>query len=133
LTNKYVFKGNDSLLVLYEKGKGINEQNFAKLIRIVDNLTAEKLKNDLDVKASAIKLNTLLSENACFDIYSLNIFEMCLKEKIKPKELIETLKKNLKQCESLEEGDIVAFQRGLYSHHAIITGKYKHLRSSTST
>lgn len=111
------------MLILFEKGKGVNQQNFDKLIRIL-NLTPEKLKNDLDVKESATKLDVFLVENLSFDIYLLNIFDICQKEKIKPRNFIETLKYNLNQCETLDEGDIVAFDRTIYSHHAIVTGRY---------
>ena len=57
------------------------------------------------------------------NVYETNLFVTPDKNKIKLIDLIKVTEHNLNQIELLEEGDIVAFERSFYSHHAILTGR----------
>lgn len=111
-------KGHGKLLVLYEKGKGINSELFDKLMSI-KSLTKEVLMRESNLIEGATKLENLEKE-LIFDLYILNILNI---KECQPNELIKILRFNLNQIETLEEGDIIKFERGLYSHQALLTGK----------
>jgi hypothetical protein len=115
----YNLLGNGSFCILYEKRKGIKKELFDKLLGIKSLFTQTNLidmfKNDAENLGN-------FPESHEFNIYEINLFETPDKNKIKLMDLIKVIEHNLKQIDVLEEGDIVAFERAFYSHHAILTG-----------
>lgn len=112
-----MFKGNERLLILYEKGKSVNREIFVKLASIT-NLNKHKLITDPAIDALSTHFDELPTE-LLFDIYQMNVFEI---KQCSLRTLFDVLKHNLSQIETLEDGDIIKFERGLYSHHGLLTG-----------
>lgn len=107
---------------MYEKERGIDKPLFDKLASI-KNISRDTLKNENTFNEKAIDFGELANaDDLEFDLYRMNVFEICQRESIKPNGLFEVLKFNLSQIDNLEEGDIVRFERGWYSHHALVTG-----------
>jgi hypothetical protein len=127
--------GNQILLVLFEKGKSVEREVFAKLSELKP-LEKVKLFSVSSDAAKIFESKWLINivggiwekespwGEVEFYLYNVNIFGTSLSNKIKPDELLETIRLNLAHIEHLEEGDIVAFDRGWYQHHAVLTGKF---------
>lgn len=109
--------------MLFEKGKSVDRVNFDRLLGI-KNLTRETMKQSVQLKERAIRLENLINEDVNFDIYKLNMFDLSSREKITAIDLVKVLQFNLSQLEHFEEADIISFHRGLYSHHALLTGTF---------
>lgn len=109
---------------MYEKGKGIDTGVFTKVLSI-KNITKESLKSMNTPVDNTAHLTSFrdVKQLEC-DVYKLNVFETSKENFIKPYDLIQVLKYNLNQIESLEEGDIISFERSFYHHHALLTGYF---------
>ena len=110
-------KGGQQMAKLYDSENGVIVSSFQMLSKT--NLNQTGLQNLAFDKI--IDVETLLDEKEHleFFIYRLNLFEVD-----NLKEFIETNKSNLEQLHALDEGDIISFQRNLYTHHAILTGYF---------
>jgi hypothetical protein len=123
--------GNQNLLVLFEKGKGVAREVFAKLSKLkplektrLATEAADSFESKWRIDMKKVKLDGASPwDEVEFFLYNVNLFDTSLSNKIKPDELLETIRFNLAHIEHLEEGDIVAFDRGWYQHHAVLTGK----------
>ncbi len=131
-----LYLGNQLLLILFEKGKGVINDNFQKLKQIKPLEKSSLIRETDDASANfdpkwLIDMNGVKSENPSqwdqveFFLYNVNLFETSLNNNVKPDEFLETIRFNLAHIEHLEEGDIVAFDRGWYQHHAVLTGSLK--------
>ena len=104
--------------MLYEKNRGINKELFDRLTAI-KVLTKDTFMKDSILLEKSTKLDDL-ENDLKFDIYRMNIFAI---PECQPTALVPVLKFNLSQIETLEEGDIIRFERKMYSHQALLTGK----------
>jgi hypothetical protein len=84
------------------------------------DLTQSKLKYDLF--EDAIDLDDQMLENWHFDIYNLNIFQICQQKNMSTQRFFTILKDNLEVMNNLDKGDAIRFDRELYSHDAIVAG-----------
>lgn len=110
--------GHGKLLMLYERGKGVNKELFDRL-KAMKEFTKDTFMKDSVLLEKSMKLDDL-EGGLKFDIYRMNIFTI---PECKPSALITVLLTNLGQIETFEEGDIIKFHRNLYSHQALLTGK----------
>lgn len=134
-----MYIGNNSLLFLYERKSGVNSSSFDQLMSI-DNLTQSNLKTFEWCSKNIRNLEQLVNQEMEFARYKVNlgncefgatdaessevdynIFDISSNAKMATKELIEILKSNMEQIHELDDGDAVKFERGSYSHHAILT------------
>lgn len=124
-----IYIGSNCLLILYTRRQILNESNFKTLSSIKPLTRANLTQATFDSK-SIVEMNSAIDDKV--DRWSdmeyhhykkMNLFESS-RYGIKPEDFIQTLKFNLCQIEHLEEGDIVAFERSLYHHHAVLTGTY---------
>ena len=86
----------------------------------VKNLNKQTLSHLMSCEL--IDIASLDNENLEFFIYRINLFKMCDKLKIRTFDFISTNRFNLEQLLTMEDGDIVSFNRGIYTHHALLTG-----------
>jgi hypothetical protein len=121
-----IYAGNGNILVLFEKGKGVTREAFQLLLNLkpIDKSTLEKEAYDSKwlIDMNSVKFEEDLWNEIEFFLYSVNLIDTCVANKVKPGEFLENLKFSLAHIEHLEEGDIVAFDRSWYQHHAVLTG-----------
>lgn len=125
-----LYLGNETLLVLYEKGKGTNVAVFEKL-KNIKPLTKESLTKSVSSESfsdseNRIDLKNLsdqvyLAPHMEYFIYAINLFDTSSANSVKAEQTLDVLKYNLDQIESLDEGDVIAFERSFYEHHALLT------------
>lgn len=111
----YFFKGNFSLVIVYENGKGIKNEFFEIEKYILKNKTLLGYKTDY-----ALKMIELMETHELM-FYKSNLIK-CFNQCI---DFFKILKNNLIEMEKFEIGDIIMFDRGLYNHAAVFTGKLK--------
>lgn len=80
-------------------------------------LDKKLLMNDSVVAQYSTSIFELPNELYC-DVYEMNLFEI---KSSSPNSILQVLKHNLSIIDTLEEGDVVKFERGLYSHQALLT------------
>ncbi|RNA03963.1 hypothetical protein BpHYR1_038486 [Brachionus plicatilis] len=114
-----IYIGNGFFLHLYDRKNGVNESVFDDILSI-NQIHKEALKNK-NWKSKDVKyLDTFLENDFEFAFYANNIIEISNEHKLDTKNIISTLKSNLSEIHQLKEGDVVVFERGFYSHHAIL-------------
>ena len=119
-----VYLGNRTLLVLFEKGKGLLHDSMQYLSQ---NCDIEKQNFHSKYKAD---LNLILIDQyqsvrsyAQFYKYNLNIFTTASNNNMKSVDFLHIIKFNLLEIDNLEEGDVILFDRGFYHHSAVLTDK----------
>ncbi|CAF0828003.1 unnamed protein product [Brachionus calyciflorus] len=118
-----IYIGNDSLMCLYDETKGINNLAFNDLLKIGSKLKKESLKNLVLSNGNLKRIYEFGNDEFEFACYKFNLIDICLEKGLVLKSLLADLEFNLNQIHALEEGDAVSFERGFYSHHAILTDK----------
>lgn len=111
-----IYLGNKQALVLYERGRGVDKNVFDRL-GSMKTLDKKLLTTDGEIGKSLTNLEHLPIE-ALYDVYFMNVFEI---KECTLKALFDTIKHNLTQLETLEEGDVIKFERTLYSHQGLLT------------
>ena len=85
----------------------------------------QALKNNT-WKMNHLKHFSYFSENDFnFVCYDFNIIDISNAQNMDTKNLVRILKSNLSEIHKLKEGDVITFDRNLYSHHAILAGNLK--------
>lgn len=105
-------------MVLYKGGLGVDKNVFDRLSSM-KTLDKSSLTTDAEIGKNLTNVKDLPIE-ALYDVYFMNVFEI---KECSLKALFDTLKHNLTQLEALEEGDVIKFERTLYSHQGLLTGK----------
>ena len=120
-----IYVGNQNLLILFEKGKGVNKAAFEALSKLKplnkQTISDEKFDPKLVIEMGNVKAEDSSWNEIEFFLYKTNLVDTSTSNKVKPEEFLETLKFNLAHVEHLEEGDIIAFDRSFYQHHAVLT------------
>ena len=106
---------------MYKSNYGIIYDSFKKL-RLIENLNKHQIFL-IDIKQFLFLKDCDESyRNMNFNIYKLNLFDLAKESNLKISEVLEINLQNLKIILNLDDGDIISFSRGFYSHHAIVTG-----------
>ena len=108
---------------MYDSENGVIGSSFLRLSKTnLDRSSLSNLEFDhiIDIATFQDK-----NEQLEFFIYRLNLFERCKLFKIKTEDFIKTNRSNLEQIHKLDDGDIVSFDRGVYTHHGLLTGYLK--------
>lgn len=103
----------------------MNRKNFETL-RKASNLTRQSL---LSLELTDVYDLKDEIEEKCkmgYFIHSINLFETS-KNNRNMTEFLENMQHNLTFMNTFENGDIIKFERGLYSHHAVLTDDQKML------
>ena len=103
-------------MIVFDKKIGVLDE-FEELCRGFETRLSLK---EAEFKKS-INLKSLNNEVEYYK-YQYNIFDVAQEGKTKVAKLVKILKHNLEQIKNMDSGDVVVFKRGLYSHHAILTG-----------
>ena len=114
-------KGGRRIAKLYDSENGVIDSSFEQMLS-KKNLNQTNLSNlAFD---HIIDSATLLDKNEHleFFIYSLNLFDVCKQLKIQTAQFLKTNRSNLEKLHPLDDGDIVSFDRGVYTHHGLLTG-----------
>jgi len=103
--------GNGKIIIIYEHEKGSHDTNLMNLINFLrpnkrnfDFIGIPNIQNESEFK---------LSNKS---IYKVNLFKT---SEMSAAEYLVMLSKNFKAMATFEEGDIIAFDRALYSHMGI--------------
>jgi hypothetical protein len=122
-----MFVGGGNILLMFEKGKGVIQEAFDKLehLHSIDKTSLQALNSNLLMKMDVETFQEATWNDIEFFLYNVNIIEMCKKNKVKPTDFLKNLKFSFSQIEHFVEGDVVSFERGLYHHHAVLTGLLK--------
>ncbi len=120
-----IYIGNEKLALLYDGSttSGIIKSNFKPLSGEKNLVKTDflKLKFDFLVELSEFRPNECHYE---FFVYKMNLFQTSKEFKLNTLDLVKTLQINMERLHELQEGDIVSFERGLYSHHGLLTGLF---------
>lgn len=112
-----IYLGGNNLLVTYEKGNGVIKKSFDYLY---DNMDKYKFEIADEMQTTNLDEFKVQRHNLRFFKYDMNIFTTSTENKIKPIDFVRTIEFNLNQIETLKNGDIIMFERGLYHHAAIL-------------
>lgn len=80
-----------------------------------------EIAKGIDLKLVLVSQYKAFQSEAHFYKYDLNLFTTASRNKLKPTDLLQTIQFNLGEIDSLEEGDIIMFERGFYHHSALLT------------
>jgi hypothetical protein len=121
-----MFVGGGNILILFEKGTGVFHGAFKALEKLfsIDKKSLQTLNSDLLMEMNADKFQEATWNDLEFFLYNVNMIDICKETKVKPAEFLKNLKFSFSQMDHLVEGDIISFERGLYHHHAVLTGFY---------
>lgn len=112
-------------MIAYEKGLGVKAEAFEYLKANLDiNIFGNDISDLTTVHVNHYKCDRQDKE---FYKYDMNIFRTISNNPKKKLEFINTLEFNLNEIESLEEGDGIMFERGLYHHAAVLIDTFKML------
>jgi hypothetical protein len=121
---------------LFERDKGVYQSSFRALEHInplnkqslskirsksIENLPIIDLK---EINKTDEELSKSPWSSVEFYVYKLNLVDILAVNKIKSRQLLETLVFNLNLIKNITEEDIVGFDRSFYFHHAVVTGKF---------
>jgi hypothetical protein len=117
----WIYLGNGKVGPLFEKGKGVHEKFWNTLLEKSKSLLTSKILIELDSPDICNLLTDFSAPRLEFYIYQLHVFQTYKGNNITV--FLDTLKYNLTQIETFDEGDVIAFKRTGYHHHAILTDK----------
>ena len=118
------FLGNQTLVVIYQKDKGVTEAFNELLIALSAPLNKTIKTADFTASYHVRKFDDLRPRPWLeFYKYSkLNLYATSKNFKLRPFDFAKVIEYNLKEIDKLEDGDIVSFDRTYYHHHAVLTG-----------
>jgi len=101
----------------------VNTKNF-DILRKASNLTRQSLAS-LEF-SDVYDLKDQIEEKCKmgYFMHSINLFETSKKNR-NMAEFLENMQHNLSFMNTFEKGDIIKFERGLYTHHAVLTDDHK--------
>lgn len=122
----YVYFGNQRLAVLYNgQTQSLDSNNFEQLLSEKHLVKTDflRLKFSTFVEFDSFRDHSRRQRFEFFVYKSLNLFTTCVLQKIKTADFVSVLRVNLDRMRHFDEGDIISFERGFYSHHALLTDK----------
>ena len=118
-----VYLGEQKLLLLFEKNNGLLPES-------IDYLSSEMTRCDRDnvlrrfeipqTGIQLIELNEDIASDAQFYKYNLNLFKTAINNNMRSAELLDIIRSNLLQIQTLQKGDIIWFDRKLFHHAAVL-------------
>ncbi len=122
--NIFSLPGGPNFLKIYEEssgGKKLSAFEYLKTLTTKEDKIAQ-------VPAEFITFEDLenyVSQDDEFYKYEFNIIKAMSSGRSKPLDILENVKHNLDQIQTLEAGDIINFKRSLYNHTAVLVDKVR--------
>lgn len=126
LLSYLIYLGDENFLFIFEGGSGgsgIKRGAFEYLKKLVDNVTDQNTTEFIPIKY----LEEIEDFQTEFYKYDFNIFTAISAGNLKPVDILNNIRYNLNQIETLEDGDIIYFKRSCYNHSAVLVDKVRML------
>jgi HRAS-like suppressor 3 len=120
---------DEQLAILFTKSNStfeIYSKNFSELLS-KKHLSKDDFLSEKKSLSETIRLDIFYADphQHSFYVYDLHLFDTSRVCNLNTIDLLQVVQHNLQVIGSMDEGDIVSFERGLYSHHALFTDKLR--------